>query len=185
MTGNLLQRLAACFEATGIPYMLVGSFASTLHGIPRTTHDIDIVVDLSQTSLAALLQSFLEGAYYVSEEAALDALKRRTQFNVIDLETGWKIDLIVLKRRAFSVEELQRRIPVRILDAHVFVASAEDTILTKLEWSAKSGSERQLRDAANILAVRGLELDIAYIERWADELGVEHLWHQLRHSRSG
>lgn len=177
--GNLLQRLVAWFEQAEIPYMLVGSFASTLHGMPRTTHDIDIVVDPTPISLATFLQCLSEDEYYVSHEAAIDALKRRTQFNIIDLATGWKVDLMILKRRAFSSEELRRRMPARILEAEVFVATAEDTILTKLEWSQKSGSERQLRDAASIIAVKGDDLDVAYIEQWAQVLGVNPLWEQL------
>lgn len=181
--GNLLQRLADCFKQAEIPYMLVGSFASTLHGMPRTTHDIDIVVDLNPTSLATLLQGLSEDEYYVSHEAATDALRRRTQFNIIDLATGWKVDLMVLKRRAFSSVELRRRVPARILDANVFVASAEDTILTKLEWNAKSGSERQLKDAASIIAVKGDDLDVAYIEQWTQVLGIHHLWELLRAGR--
>lgn len=159
--------------------MLVGSFASTLHGMPRTTHDIDIVVDLTQSSLSTLLQSLSEDEYYVSHEAATDAFKRRTQFNIIDLATGWKVDLMVLKRRAFSSEELRRRMPARILEVEVFVATAEDTILTKLEWSVKSGSERQLQDAASIIAIKGDELDVTYIEQWTQVLGVHHLWERL------
>jgi len=179
-TGSLLQRLAGHFERAGISYMVVGSFASTLHGMPRTTHDIDIVVDLTSASLTAFLSDLTEEAYYISEGAARDALKRRTQFNVIDLATGWKIDLIVLKRRPFSVEEFQRRVPARLLDAEVFVASAEDTILSKLEWSAKSGSERQLQDVASIVAVKGKSLDLEYVDRWAHQLGVSDRWEQIR-----
>lgn len=109
-------------------------------------------------TLATLLQSLSQDEYYVSHEAAIDAFKRRTQFNIIDLATGWKVDLMVLKRRAFSSEELRRRMPARILEVEVFVATAEDTILTKLEWSVKSGSERQLQDAASIIAIKGEEL---------------------------
>lgn len=179
-TGGLLQRLISRFEQAGIPYMVVGSFASTLHGIPRTTHDIDIVVDLTSKSLASLLAALPEEDYYVSEDAARDALKRRTQFNIIDLATGWKIDLIVLKRRPFSLEEFNRRIPARILDVDVFVASAEDTIISKLEWAATSGSARQIQDVASVVAVRGKALDIAYIDQWAQQLGVSHLWEKVR-----
>lgn len=87
-TGELLQRLADRFARAEIDYMLVGSFASTLHGIPRTTHDIDIVVKLTLASLKALLAELPEQEYYVSEDAARDALKRHSQFNIIRSHDG-------------------------------------------------------------------------------------------------
>ena len=104
---------------------------------------------------------------------------RRSMFNVIDLSTGWKVDLIVRKPRPFSVEEFRRRLPARLLGVDVCVATPEDTILTKLEWAAMSGSDRQLRDVAGVLAVKRGELDIPYIELWAVELGVLELWRKV------
>ena len=106
-------------------------------------------------------------------DAAEQAWRQRGLFNVIDLESGWKVDLILRKERAFSREEFSRREPATILGARVFVATAEDTILAKLEWAQRGESERQLRDVAGVLAMRGGDLDRAYLERWAAELGVE------------
>jgi hypothetical protein len=166
-------------DKVGIPYMIAGSFASTFHGTPRTTQDIDLVVDPTMQSLGAFLANLPQKDYYVSEEAARDAFRRRSQFNIIDMVTGWKVDLIIRKARPFSVEELRRRTPVRMLDVDVFIATPEDTILTKLEWSAMSGSERQLRDVAGIIEVKQGDVDRAYIERWAAELGVLDLWRRL------
>ena len=91
---------------------------------------------------------------------------------MIDLRTGWKADLIVRKRRGFSREEFQRRERVDLLGVPVWVASAEDTILSKLEWAEASASERQVRDAQGIVDVRGDALDVAYLRRWATELGL-------------
>jgi hypothetical protein len=160
--------------------MVAGSFASTVHGAPRTTQDIDLVIEPSATSLAVFLAALPHSAYYVSDEAARDALARRGMFNVIDLATGWKADLIIRKARPFSIEEFGRRKPARMLGVDVFVASAEDTILTKLEWSQLSGgSERQLADARGVLQVAGNALDRDYVERWARALGVEELWRRL------
>lgn len=115
----------------------------------------------------------------MSDEAALDALRRRSMFNVIDLATRWKVDLIVRKARPFSVEEFRRRTPARLFGTDVFIATPEDTILTKLEWAAMSGSERQLRDVAGVLEVKRGELDLGYIERWALELGVADAWRKV------
>ncbi len=169
---GLLARLAATLEAAEVPYMLTGSLASTLHGEPRSTQDVDVVVVLTGSSLAALLRALPEDQYYVSEDAAREALRRQGQFNVIDLETGWKVDLILRKRRPFSVAEFERRETRELLGVRVPVCTAEDSVLSKLEWAKLGGgSERQLRDVRGVVERRRGELDLEYIERWAEELG--------------
>ncbi len=101
-------------------------------------------------------------------------------FNVVDMTSGWKVDLIVRKARPFSVEEFRRRTPASVLGTAVFVATPEDTILSKLEWASMSGSERQLRDVSGVVEVRRGALDVAYIERWAKDLGLLDLWRKVR-----
>lgn len=178
--GEFLGRLSRILDDAGIPWMVAGSVASAFHGMPRSTQDIDIVVDVNAESLEALLKALPDEDYYVSETAAVDALRRRRQFNVIDMATGWKADLIVRKDRAFSRGELSRRQRATILDVEVWVASAEDVVLTKLEWAKRSGgSERQLRDVAGVLRGQD-ELDWPYLERWAEELGLKSLLEQAR-----
>ena len=168
---TLLRRVVDALEAAAIPYMLVGSFASTWHGAPRTTQDIDIVIDPTPDGLDRLLADLGADEVYVSPSAH-DTLAARDQFNVIDAAAGWKVDLIVRKDRAFSRTELSRRVPVRLLDVDTYAATAEDTILSKLEWAAASGSDRQLADAAAVIAVGGSRLDDAYLDHWAAELDI-------------
>jgi hypothetical protein len=181
--GDLLARIAARLDAAGIPYMVAGSFASTFHGVPRSTHDIDVIIDPTGASLAALLTTLPETDYYVDGDAANDALRRRATFNVIDLATGWKIDLIIRKARPFSIEELARRQSGELYGAVVSIATAEDAIIAKLEWAKLSDSERQLRDVEGVLAVRAANLDVSYIERWVAELGLETQWARVRGAR--
>ena len=171
-----LRALTALLEQSGIPYMVVGSFASMVHGEPRTTHDLDVVVDPTQESLENFLASIDMDAFYVDPDTARDALRRRSMFNIVDMNTAWKIDLVVRRDRPFSTEELARRVIARIVDVDVPIASAEDTIIAKLEWAKHSGSDRQLRDVVGILRVRGDSLDRGYIERWVRELGVDIEW---------
>jgi hypothetical protein len=170
--GDLLARIAARLDEAGIPYMVAGSFATTFHGVPRSTHDIDIIIDPTGASLAALLTALPDSAYYVDADAANDALRRRATFNVIDLATGWKIDLIVRKARPFSVEEMARRQSGELYGAVVSIATAEDAIIAKLEWAKLGDSERQLRDVEGVLAVRAASLDVSYIEKWVAEVGL-------------
>ena len=170
--GALLRRIVAALDAADVPYMLVGWFASTWHGAPRTTQDIDLVIAPTGGALDAFLASLEGDDLYVSPSAR-DALTVRDRFNVIDPSSGWKVDLVIRKERPFSREELSRRVPARILDVETFTASAEDTVLSKLEWSvAAGGSDRQLSDAARVLAVGGDRLDRDYLDHWAAELGV-------------
>jgi hypothetical protein len=101
---DFFTRLHAALQAAGIPHMLTGSFASSVHGVPRATQDIDIVIAPTRAQLHSLLAQFPSTEYCVSRDAALDALEHHQQFNVIDLATGWKVDFIVRKPREFSRE---------------------------------------------------------------------------------
>jgi hypothetical protein len=174
--GALLRELVGLLGTLGIPYMVVGSFASSVHGEPRTTLDLDLVIDPTGPKLESLLQQLPADRYYVDAEAARDARKHRSMFNVIHLPSGWKLDLIIQRGRPFSVEELRRREKKTLRGVDVDMATAEDTVIAKLEWSKAGNSERQLSDAAAILRLRGPALDIAYIERWVDELELREQW---------
>ena len=103
------------------------------------------------------------------------AWEHRSQFNVLDPTTGWKVDLIVRKDRPYSRVELERRQPATIEGVALHVVSPEDSILSKLEWSRAGVSERQLRDVVSVLEVQGQDLDWRYLEHWAGELGLTDL----------
>jgi hypothetical protein len=182
---SLLGRLVQLLDAAGIPFMVAGSFASTAHGMPRTTQDIDLVIDPpSGGELDALVRSMPPDQYYVDSDAVTEALRHRSMFNVIDLASGWKIDFIVRKNRPFSREEFARRMKLTLLDVPVFAASPEDTIVAKLEWSKQAGgSERQRRDVAGILANAAGALDVDYIERWVRDLGLADEWQVAQATR--
>ena len=180
--GGFLGRLSTILEQAGIDYMVVGSMASTYHGIARTTQDIDIVVKLTPSDLRVLLDALTSDQYYVSDVAAEEAIRRRSQFNIIDLDSGWKADLVVQKQRPFSIKEMKRRQQVTLLGQELFVASAEDTIIAKLEWARAGQSERQLRDISGIIEVKGADLDVEYIEHWVNELMLGELWQRCHGS---
>ncbi len=173
---DLFRRMVALLDGTEIPYMLTGSFASSYHGLPRATQDIDFVIAPSRDQLQALIVRLPAPDYYVDEQAALDALTRQSQFNVLDLATGWKIDFICRKARSFSRTEFARRIQVDLQGMSLFIATAEDVALAKLEWAKLGGSQRQLEDVAGLLRVRGEELDEGYLTRWIQTLGLDAEW---------
>ena len=176
-----LSRLAGVLDAAAVPYMLAGSLASSYHGEPRSTQDVDVVIHTDADGTTRLVRSFPSEDYYVDLKAALDAQVFKRQFNVIDMNTGWKADLIFRKSRAFSVGEFERRIQADVLGTKLWIASPEDVAISKLEWSAMSGgSERQLRDVVGIIKSCGDSLDLKYIERWIKELGLEERWARLQ-----
>jgi hypothetical protein len=165
-------------EESGIFCMLTGSFASNIHGIPRTTQDADIVIEPDAASLDTFVARLGEG-FYADEGAAREAFDKCQIFNAIHYETGFKVDLIIRKPRPFSREEFSRREAFTFLGRTRWFATAEDTILAKLEWSQAGSSERQFEDAVGIAKVQGDKLDTDYLRKWAQELGVIELLEKL------
>jgi hypothetical protein len=162
-------------DAARIPFMLTGSFAIAAHGTPRATQDVDLVIDTDEHRLRAVVRALPSSEYYADEDAAMEALRLETMFNVVDLETGWKIDLIIRKARPFSVEEFSRRRRIDLDGVSLSVATAEDTIIAKL-GARPGGSARQLEDIASIVRLRGAELDVGRVNHWVNELGLESEW---------
>jgi hypothetical protein len=166
-------------EALGVPYFIGGSLASTAHGVWRATVDADLIADLYLKHADPLARA-LSGAFYVDAESIRDAIRHQSSFNVVHLETVFKVDVFILKRRPFDVSQFDRRsahIVAADPERSAYMASAEDTILAKLEWYRKGGevSEQQWRDVLGILKVQGDRLDDDYLRQWAGELDVADL----------
>jgi len=180
-----LRQVIAMLDGCHVPHMLSGSVASTQYSVPRTTHDIDIVVQLVPESLECVLSAVEAFGMYAPRSLAEDAVVHRGQFNIIDSRTGWKVDVIVQRDRPFSRTEFDRRRPHQIDGVDLFIATPEDVILSKLEWAKAGESDRQLRDVSNILDVSGSSLDMQYLARWAAELGVADLLATVAPGSSG
>ncbi len=173
------QQVRIALDAAGVTYAIGGSWASTVHGEPRHTNDIDFVTNLDSNLLPPFLQALAPG-FYFDAESALEALKMGRPFNVIHQQLGYKFDFFPVTD-AHGDAELGRRIGVVLpgLDREpVSVISAEDTILAKLRWYRDGGevSERQWRDIAGIIAASGQQLDRRYLEHWAQELNLTELY---------
>jgi hypothetical protein len=181
-TTDVLYRISAALNRAGIAYMLSGSFASAYHGAPRATQDIDIVIAATTDQLQTFVHLLSTDEYYVDLNTALEAHKRQSLFNVVDMVTGWKIDFIIRKSRAFSEEEFHRSTPVTLHGVELFVASVEDVVVSKLEWAKLAQSPRQIEDVAGILRMRWDSLDRTYLEKWILELGLTEQWNDARRS---
>lgn len=175
-SSGVLARVIGILESAGLPHMLTGSFASSYHGQPRATQDIDLVIDADEARLRALIRGLPAGEYYADEDAALEALRSETQFNLIELATGWKIDLLIRKSRPFSREEFARRTLIQFEGTFLSIVTAEDLIVAKLEWAKIGGSRRQIDDVAAILKIRADDLDTAYIQRWVHAFHLQSEW---------
>lgn len=171
---EVLAYVIDALDRVGIVYMVAGSFASNFHGVPRMTQDADIVVDASEAHIVRLVRE-LETEFYVSEDAAREAVRLRRLFNAIHLQSGFKVDLVIKQHRPFSDEELRRRMRGTLAGRPVQFATAEDTILAKLEWARAGASARQYLDAQGILRVQASRLDTDYLRKWADDLGLRDL----------
>lgn len=165
------------FEDLGIDYLVGGSLASSFHGKPRSTDDVDLVADL-RLAHGPLLAARLESRYYLDLDRIGQAIRMRSSFNVIYLRTMFKIDVFVKKGDPYSRLEMRRRQRVDIGDGErIDVASAEDSVLQKLVWYRRGGerSDRQWQDLLGVLKVRKKDLDLDYLEQWADDQGVADL----------
>ena len=173
-----LQPVVEALERLGVAYHIGGSVASSVHGAPRATNDVDLVVDLRPEHVDPLCSS-LSGDFYASAELLRDAVTHATCANLIHLQSGYKVDLFVCRR-----DEYGRRSLARFVDrgleagARTFrVATPEDILLRKLEWYRDGGevSDRQWSDVLGILRLRRRDLDDAYLAHWASHLRVDEL----------
>lgn len=157
--------------------MVVGSYASGAYGDPRFTQDIDIVIDPKPAQLDALIARLPPDNFYVSPEAAHQAVRSGGQFNVIHPESGNKIDFMIARTDPWGQEQLRRRVKLELLiGVEAFAARPEDVILAKLQFYKEGGSEKHMRDITSMFKVSGEEIDREYIERWVDRLDVREQW---------
>ncbi len=173
---ELLRWVVGALHSNGIPHMLTGSTAAGWHGAPRSTLDVDLVIDPTREQLDRLLASLHRPGMYVPDAAAHEALAQQGMFNVIDTQTGFKADLILCKSRPFSRTEFLRRMPIELNGIPTFVATLEDVVVAKLEWARLGSSSRQLDDVAALLEIAGAELDREHIATWTAQLGLTAEW---------
>jgi hypothetical protein len=166
-------------EALGIPYAIGGSLASAVHGVMRATMDADLVADLGQEEVTPLVQTLGE-AFYADAEMMRQAIDQHSSFNLIHLDSMFKVDIFVAQPREFDRAQLARR-QLHMLSEDpgrfAYVASAEDTVLAKLDWYrlGREISDRQWQDVLGVLKVQGQHLDLAYMRDMAARLGVADL----------
>jgi hypothetical protein len=175
---EVLIDFARVLEALHIPYVVVGSFASSARGVRRATVDADLVAVLTLDHVQPIVDR-LSGDYYVDDLAVRRAIVTERAFNAIHLESMFKVD-VHISQSSFTRKEMERRLPERILpesDSIVYIATAEDTVVAKLDWyrRGKEVSDQQWSDVLGIIKVQQDRLDYGYLRHWSEELGVSDL----------
>jgi hypothetical protein len=176
---SVLMLVVEIFERLRIPYLICGSMASALYGVARSTLDADIVADIQQEQVGALVTA-LGSDFYADDEMMRGAIQHRSSFNLIHLQTLFKVDVFIRKERPFDQIQFERRIEQVLVanpEQKAFMTTAEDIILAKLEWFHLGGevSDRQWRDILGVLKVQAGRLDLDYMRKWAVELNVADL----------
>jgi hypothetical protein len=176
---EILVEVARVLEGLQIPYVVVGSFASSARGVRRATVDADIVAGVQVKQVPDLVKTLSSLGYYIDDLAARRAIESERAFNAIHLDSAFKVD-IYTARDDFSKVEIERKMPENILpnsDTIVYIATAEDTVVAKLVWFRKGGevSDRQWSDVLGILKIQKGTLDYEHITKWCEQLGVRDL----------
>jgi hypothetical protein len=178
--GAALTRLTEVLSGLGIPFLIGGSLASSIHGIPRTTLDVDLVVELLPRH-AEPLAGRLRPEFYTDADMIARALETGRAFNLIHIASGYRFGLFPLSSDAFPQSEFARR---RVEATSPFgaplqlpVATPEDTVLAKLKWfqAGHEVSERQWNDVRGVLEVQKGRLDLEYVRHWACHLRIEEM----------
>lgn len=161
-----------------IPYMISGSIAANYYTIPRMTRDIDIVVKLRDTDIDKFYSIFQED-FYIDKKMIKEEILRKGVFNLIHNQYIIKIDFIVKKASTYQETAFSRKKKILIKSIPMWFISAEDLIISKLNWSKDTHPEMQLKDVGNLIeTVDGL--DIKYIENWIPKLGLEQIYKEVK-----
>ena len=175
-----LAKIAEALDAVGVEYMVTGSVAAGFFSLPRTSADIDIVIDAKDSDRPFLTKVLTED-FLADPDMIKNAFATRSMFNVIDEREGPKIDLIFLDRSSNPGPVLERRREIEIEGTMVKIISPEDLIIAKLLWAKDSRPEMQFRDVHGLLHYR--TLDEVYVRDTAAQLGLLELLEEARGER--
>ncbi|MBD3675411.1 MAG: hypothetical protein HUJ26_18000 [Planctomycetaceae bacterium] len=178
-----LMPVSTAFNQLGVRFCISGSVASSFHGAARSTMDVDLVAEMTEDIVPAFV-SYFGNDFYVSESAVREAIGRKGCFNLIHLPTSFKVDIFVSRQRPFDLSVMHRATLANLGNVpslEVPIATAEDAILSKLEWYRKTNetSSRQWEDVTRLLKLLGDHADINYLKKQAEELEIDDLLTRL------
>ena len=176
---GVLVRVVEALDRLRIPYLVTGGLAVTYYGEPRTTHDIDLVVQVSRANVEPLA-SELAADFYVDVEAAKVALAEGGMFNAIHEDSGFKVDFWMLTEDGFEQTRFARRVKVCVLGVTMSLPTAEDVIISKLDWYRQSDVDKHYSDALGVVRVQAGKLDAGYVEKWCRIKATLDSWLRLQ-----
>ena len=181
MLANVLQAtylVTDVLENMGINYAVCGSLASSAHGMIRTTMDVDLIADLRQEHVSMFV-AMLEGSFFIDDEMIRSSIEHHRSFNIIHLESMFKVDIFTPTQRVFDQNQLSRRQETKLGKEQIrlFILSPEDIVLAKLEWYRLGGevSDQQWRDILGVLLIKQDQLDRDYMQKMADQMNTTDL----------
>jgi hypothetical protein len=176
---ELFQRTIKILDQVDIPYMVTGSFAVNFFGIPRTTHDIDFVIEIRSSDAERFADAFPRD-FYADADMIRQAVASQSMFNIIDPNSGVKIDFWIVKRNPFDQERFRRRREQNVFGERVFMPTPEDTIISKLLWYQEAQTDKHLNDARGVWEIQQDTLDQDYLNQWVTRLGLEKEFEKVK-----
>jgi hypothetical protein len=179
---ELLAKIVEILEELKIPYAITGGFAVSVWGRPRSTNDIDIIVEMAEKNVKPLVSeiNILKKDIYADEDMVRDATERKSEFNFIDPDMGVKVDFFVLADNPYNKLKIKRAVLQDVFGVtKAYFVSPEDLILSKLLWSKESSSWKQREDVKTVLNNSKIKLDFKYINNWAEKQGTVEILEEL------
>ena len=165
---RLLEKITAIFKKLDIQYMISGSMAMNFYSVSRATRDIDIVVHMQEKDINNFIKNLTN--FYFNKDTIIKETRNHGMYNIVDLETGFKIDIILLKKTDYFKEAFSNKLIKNELGFEIDVISLEDLIIAKLIWIQQLQSDRQKEDITMLL--NNTKTNIEYIKKWVDTLNI-------------
>ena len=166
---SFFNKIVDTLNKLNIPYMLSGSVALGIHVVPRATRDFDFVVYMHQKDISKFVEEF-EG-YYCDNDAIKDAIVRNSMFNIIDNESDYKADFILMKEDDFGIEEFNRRTEMEFYGKTFYLITPEDLLISKLIWIQDYQSAIQMDDIKKLSTLQNI--DWIYTNNWIRKLKLK------------
>lgn len=176
---EVVLKVVEILNKMDIPYFLTGAMAVVYYGEPRTTYDIDLVIVMKNSDVKPMIENF-EKEFFIDEISIETAIKEKSMFKAMHKETGFKVDFWILGDDDFSKKRFMRRVKVEILGTAMYLPSAKDAIISKLEWFKMSDIDKHYFDALGIYRIQKENLDMEYINNWCQKKSISEYWLKIQ-----
>ena len=174
-----VKTLIRALDESGIAYMVVGSYSSNYYGVPRSTKDLDVVIEVAGHSIRELIPR-LPPEFQLDPQTTFETATFSIK-NVVKIKgTPFVIELFHLSDDEHDHARFRRRVQIHLSDCSPFIPSPEDVVVTKLRWLLRINREKDRLDIFNILQAKQSVLDWPYIESWCDRHGTRDLLDEIR-----